>query len=269
MAAPAVIEFEGVGLAYAAQSGAPTVALDDLRCRFLPGKVTAIIGPSGCGKSTMLQIARGFLDPTAGRLRFVELREPRAGRAAGDVHGVAGVQSVSVADRDRERRVRPAAWRHAGGRTPRAGEEGARGDRSHRLRREISAPALRRHAPARRAGARAGDGAGRAAARRAVRRARRADAPRAAGAARRAGRAERHHRDPGDALDRGSDPSGRHDPGDDRASRPHRGGDRGRSAAAALARHREGPGLWRAVRAHLRPAARRGDARDGRRAGRA
>jgi NitT/TauT family transport system ATP-binding protein len=77
MPAPAVIEFEGVGLAYAAQSGAPTIALDDLRCRFLPGKVTAIIGPSGCGKSTMLQIARGFLDPTAGRLRFVEA----AGRA--------------------------------------------------------------------------------------------------------------------------------------------------------------------------------------------
>ena len=73
MAAPAVIEFEGVGLAYAAHSGAPTIALDDLRCRFLPGKVTAIIGPSGCGKSTMLQIARGFLDPTAGRLRFVAL----------------------------------------------------------------------------------------------------------------------------------------------------------------------------------------------------
>jgi len=74
MAGAAVaIEFEGVGLAYAAQSGAPTVALDDLRCRFMPGKVTAIIGPSGCGKSTMLQIARGFLDPSAGRLRFVEV----------------------------------------------------------------------------------------------------------------------------------------------------------------------------------------------------
>ena len=71
--AATVIEFEGVGLAYAAHSGAPTIALDDLRCRFLPGKVTAIIGPSGCGKSTMLQIARGFLDPTAGRLRFVAL----------------------------------------------------------------------------------------------------------------------------------------------------------------------------------------------------
>ena len=95
MAAPAVIEFEGVGLAYAAQSGAPTVALDDLRCRFLPGKVTAIIGPSGCGKSTMLQIARGFLDPTAGRAALRRAGERRAGRASGDVDGVAGVQSVS------------------------------------------------------------------------------------------------------------------------------------------------------------------------------
>jgi NitT/TauT family transport system ATP-binding protein len=74
------IEFEGVGLAYAGESGAPTVALDDLRCRFVPGKVTAIIGPSGCGKSTMLQIARGFLEPTLGHLRFVEMS---AGRSAG------------------------------------------------------------------------------------------------------------------------------------------------------------------------------------------
>jgi len=74
MDAPGVaIEFDGVGLAYAGQSGAPTIALDDLRCRFAPGKVTAIIGPSGCGKSTMLQIARGFLEPTYGHLRFVEM----------------------------------------------------------------------------------------------------------------------------------------------------------------------------------------------------
>jgi NitT/TauT family transport system ATP-binding protein len=74
------IEFEGVGLAYAGVSGAPTLALDDLRCRFVPGKVTAIIGPSGCGKSTMLQIARGFLAPTRGRLRFIAMAD---GKAAG------------------------------------------------------------------------------------------------------------------------------------------------------------------------------------------
>jgi NitT/TauT family transport system ATP-binding protein len=74
------IEFEGVGLAYAGEAGAPTIALDDLRCRFVPGKVTAIIGPSGCGKSTMLQIARGFLEPTCGHLRFVDVA---GGKSAG------------------------------------------------------------------------------------------------------------------------------------------------------------------------------------------
>jgi NitT/TauT family transport system ATP-binding protein len=72
------IEFDGVGLTYASQSGAPTIALDNLRCRFAPRKVTAIIGPSGCGKSTMLQIARGLLEPTHGRVRFNEAREGRA-----------------------------------------------------------------------------------------------------------------------------------------------------------------------------------------------
>ena len=67
------IEFEGVGLTFTSQSDAPTVALKDVHCRIDPGKVTALIGPSGCGKSTLLQIARGFLDPTRGRLRFVEI----------------------------------------------------------------------------------------------------------------------------------------------------------------------------------------------------
>ncbi len=70
---PAVaIEFDDIGLTFAAASRAPTVALDAVTCRFESGKVTALIGPSGCGKSTLLQIARGFLDPTQGRLRFVE-----------------------------------------------------------------------------------------------------------------------------------------------------------------------------------------------------
>ncbi|HET7850420.1 MAG TPA: ABC transporter ATP-binding protein [Pseudolabrys sp.] len=69
---PAVaIEFDDIGLTFAPASSAPTVALDAVTCRFEPGKVSALIGPSGCGKSTLLQIARGFLDPTQGRLRFV------------------------------------------------------------------------------------------------------------------------------------------------------------------------------------------------------
>ncbi|HET9714806.1 MAG TPA: ABC transporter ATP-binding protein [Pseudolabrys sp.] len=68
---PAVaIEFDDVGLTFAPASAAPTIALEAVTCRFEPGKVTALIGPSGCGKSTLLQIARGFLEPTRGRLRF-------------------------------------------------------------------------------------------------------------------------------------------------------------------------------------------------------
>ncbi len=67
---PIAIEFDGVGLTFPAKSGDPVVALEDVHCRFAPGKVTAIIGPSGCGKSTLLQIARGFLTPSEGCIRF-------------------------------------------------------------------------------------------------------------------------------------------------------------------------------------------------------
>jgi NitT/TauT family transport system ATP-binding protein len=69
---PVEIVCDGIGLTYPARSGAPVVALEDVRCRFVPGRVTAIIGPSGCGKSTLLQITRGLLAPTRGSLRYVE-----------------------------------------------------------------------------------------------------------------------------------------------------------------------------------------------------
>src|SRR5262245_40470525 len=79
MAASAVaIEFHDVGLTFPGVAGEATVALSDVRCRFAPGKVTAIIGPSGCGKSTLLQIARGLLEPSKGNLRFVDAAGARA-----------------------------------------------------------------------------------------------------------------------------------------------------------------------------------------------
>ena len=68
------IRFQDVSLSFPSRSGAPTVALDNMRCSFAAGKVTAIVGPSGCGKSTMLQIARGFLTPTDGEVRFIDRR---------------------------------------------------------------------------------------------------------------------------------------------------------------------------------------------------
>ena len=70
--APAcAIACDAIGLTYPAKSG-PVVALEDVSCRFEPGRVTALIGPSGCGKSTLLLIARGLLSPTTGRLRYLE-----------------------------------------------------------------------------------------------------------------------------------------------------------------------------------------------------
>ena len=83
---PVEIACDGIGLTYQAKSGAAVVALDDVHCRFAPGKVTAIIGPSGCGKSTLLQIVRGLLAPTCGRLRYVEL--------GGDVARLPGMATV-------------------------------------------------------------------------------------------------------------------------------------------------------------------------------
>ncbi|MGI8525312.1 MAG: ATP-binding cassette domain-containing protein, partial [Pseudolabrys sp.] len=54
--AAVTIEFDAVGLTFPSRTGVPLTALDDVTCRFAPGKVTAIIGPSGCGKSTLLQV---------------------------------------------------------------------------------------------------------------------------------------------------------------------------------------------------------------------
>jgi NitT/TauT family transport system ATP-binding protein len=76
------IELDGVGLTYPSRTGAPVRALADVRCRFVPGRVTAIIGPSGCGKSTLLQIARGLLDATEGRVQFVDAKGNAAARPA-------------------------------------------------------------------------------------------------------------------------------------------------------------------------------------------
>jgi len=72
MTSAVAIEFDKVGLTFPTAGGEPVVALKEATCRFEPGKVTAIIGPSGCGKSTLLQIARGFLAPTRGSLRFAD-----------------------------------------------------------------------------------------------------------------------------------------------------------------------------------------------------
>ena len=72
------IACNGLGLTYGAKSG-PVRALHEVDLRIAPHKVTAIIGPSGCGKSTLLLIIRGLLQPSSGRVQFLDDRcEPTA-----------------------------------------------------------------------------------------------------------------------------------------------------------------------------------------------
>ena len=45
-------------------------AVDDVTLTIEPGELFFLLGPSGCGKTTMLRLIAGFIEPTAGRVRF-------------------------------------------------------------------------------------------------------------------------------------------------------------------------------------------------------
>jgi NitT/TauT family transport system ATP-binding protein len=59
------IDFDGVGMTYAAHSG-PVEALSDISFGVDRGQLVALVGPSGCGKSTLLRIVAGLRPPTRG-----------------------------------------------------------------------------------------------------------------------------------------------------------------------------------------------------------
>lgn len=82
------------------RSGEPVFELHDVSHRYgrnqvifgvslavWPGEVVALVGDNGAGKSTLLKIFAGYLQPTAGTLRFlgrnVRFRGPSEARAAG------------------------------------------------------------------------------------------------------------------------------------------------------------------------------------------
>ena len=129
-------------------------ALDDISVDFPRGQLTSLLGPSGCGKTTLLKIIAGLLPATSGDV-LVE----RHGRSAGPgperafvfqdfalmpwatvLRNVAfGLELRGVGKAEREAIAAPLY----------------RPGRPRRLRAEISARAFRRHAPARRPGARA------------------------------------------------------------------------------------------------------------------
>jgi iron(III) transport system ATP-binding protein len=51
------------------QPGTPP-AVDQVSLAIAPGELFFLLGPSGCGKTTLLRMIAGFIDPTAGAIRF-------------------------------------------------------------------------------------------------------------------------------------------------------------------------------------------------------
>ena len=160
-------------------------ALDDVDLKVGDGELLALLGPSGSGKTTLLRIIAGLDWPDAGEVSFDG--EDALARGAGERHvgfvfqHYALFRHMTVFENVAfGLRVQPRAIRKAEADDPRPRQGAARSGAARLAGRPLSEPALRRPAPARRAGARAGDRAAHAAARRAVRRARRQGAQGAA-----------------------------------------------------------------------------------------
>jgi NitT/TauT family transport system ATP-binding protein len=65
VAAPPLIEAQGVSRFYSTVSGETVHALDRVDLRIADGEFVCLVGPSGCGKSTFLRLVAG-LDPCDG-----------------------------------------------------------------------------------------------------------------------------------------------------------------------------------------------------------
>ena len=210
------------------------IAVENINLDIKGGEIIALLGPSGCGKTTLLRIIAGFIAQTQGRIiigdEIVDMLPPNK-RAVGIVfQNYALFPHLTIAENV------------AYGLAARGVDTATRRREAQRLlelvqlpamARAFAAPALRRPAAARGAGARAGDQAIDPAARRALRGARQESAARHADRDQAPPARFRHHHA-------------------DRHARP------GRSAVDGRPRRGSQPGPARAVRLadrRLRPAA--------------
>jgi NitT/TauT family transport system ATP-binding protein len=66
VSAPRIV-FENVSMEFASDAG-PIKVVDDVSYAIHDGEFVSVIGPSGCGKTTTMNMAAGFVKPTAGRV---------------------------------------------------------------------------------------------------------------------------------------------------------------------------------------------------------
>ncbi|MFT5423437.1 MAG: iron(III) transport system ATP-binding protein [Phycisphaerales bacterium] len=63
------IHIESIKKVFGSGASAAT-AVDGVTLNITPGELFFLLGPSGCGKTTLLRMIAGFIDPTAGAIRF-------------------------------------------------------------------------------------------------------------------------------------------------------------------------------------------------------
>lgn len=69
-AAPAILEAQGLRLAYPGAGGSDHVVLQDFSLRLEAGEVIALLGPSGVGKSSVLRVLAGLQQADRGHVQF-------------------------------------------------------------------------------------------------------------------------------------------------------------------------------------------------------
>ncbi len=67
---PLRIDIEALTKSFKAFGGGLTHAVDRVDLTIEPGELFFLLGPSGCGKTTLLRMIAGFIEPSAGAIRF-------------------------------------------------------------------------------------------------------------------------------------------------------------------------------------------------------